>query len=180
MEGIVKISKEDEGLYLNFDHIGVSFDNDTIYMQNSGNAMNPYIHFKECDDMYIHLAKKINLENMYSAISNKKKSTHFTDSQIENLLISEPITKNNVDMYNNLAYHLSCTKNGNQQAINILTQVTNKFPERVVAYLNLADNYWNLGEKEKAVKNYNMYISLMKSQKKDLSRIPQSVWERIK
>lgn len=59
IQGVTKLSKEDQVVYLNFtEGIGGMFSNDTIYMQNSGNAMNPYHHFKECDEMYIHWAKK--------------------------------------------------------------------------------------------------------------------------
>lgn len=58
-KGIVNISKEDKVIYLDFsDGIGAMFSNDTISIQNSGNSMNPYVHFKECNDMYIHLVKK--------------------------------------------------------------------------------------------------------------------------
>ena len=61
IQGAAKLSKEDQVLYLDFGRgIGGMFSNDTIYMQNAGNAMNPYNHFKECNEMYIHWVKKQN------------------------------------------------------------------------------------------------------------------------
>ncbi|MGE8555570.1 MAG: hypothetical protein ACN6OB_16745 [Chryseobacterium jejuense] len=61
IQGVTKLSKEDEVFYLDFgEGIGGMFNNDTIYMQNSGNTLNPYHHFKECDEMNIHWVKKQN------------------------------------------------------------------------------------------------------------------------
>ncbi|WP_312400015.1 tetratricopeptide repeat protein, partial [Chryseobacterium sp.] len=62
----------------------------------------------------------------------------------------------------------------------LLKKIIQKFPSRVVAYLNLADNYWAINDKDLAKKNYKKYIELMKSQNKDQSKIPQRVFERIK
>ena len=59
-------------------------------------------------------------------------------------------------------------------------KVIEKDPNRVVVYLNIADCYWELNQKEKAKQNYQKYLSLMKSQKKDLKKIPKRVYERIK
>jgi tetratricopeptide (TPR) repeat protein len=54
------------------------------------------------------------------------------------------------------------------------------FPKRSVAYLNIADNYWALNQKEIAIENYKKYMQLMKEQKKDLKKIPKYVFERTK
>ncbi|WP_053326801.1 hypothetical protein [Chryseobacterium gallinarum] len=59
IKGIVKLSKEDHVTYLDFGNgISAMFDKDTISIQNSGNSMNPFVRFKECNEMYIHLVKK--------------------------------------------------------------------------------------------------------------------------
>lgn len=60
-----------------------------------------------------------------------------------------------------------------------LNKVIEKFPTRAVAYLNIADCYWELKNIDKAKKNYNKYVQLMKEQKKDLKKIPKYVYERI-
>ncbi len=59
IQGIVRIDQENNATYLYFfNGIGGLFSNDTISIQNSGNSGNPYWHFKECDEKYIHLVKK--------------------------------------------------------------------------------------------------------------------------
>ncbi len=88
------------------------------------------------------------------------------------------ISNQNLTMLNNFAYRI---ENINPYvSIKILQKILVKFPNRVVAYLNLANSYWNIGEKEKAVENYKKYTSLMKLQKKDLKKILKYVLERIK
>ena len=85
------------------------------------------------------------------------------------------LTNTNVTKINNIAYELQ-----NSIAINVLDQIIQKYPERVVAYLNLADSYWAIDNKYLAIDNYKKYIELMKSQKKDLKKIPNYVHDRIK
>ncbi|UKB85199.1 hypothetical protein LF887_06120 [Chryseobacterium sp. MEBOG06] len=73
-KGIVTISKEDKIMYLDFSEgISAMFSNDTISIQNSGNSMNPYVHFKECNDMYIHLVKEEKFDNSRNKILDNKK-----------------------------------------------------------------------------------------------------------
>jgi tetratricopeptide (TPR) repeat protein len=62
----------------------------------------------------------------------------------------------------------------------ILEQILNKNPDRVVAWLNLADVYWNQNKKTESKKAYNKYVEIMKIQKKDTAKIPKRVFERIK
>ena len=81
-------------------------------------------------------------------------------------------------MLNDFAYKL---ENINPSVgINILQKILQKFPNRVVAYLNLADSYWVIGNQDLAKENYKKYVELMKSQNKDLKKIPKEVLERIK
>ena len=89
------------------------------------------------------------------------------------------INKFNEKKINNFAYSLYKSKNYNY-SISLLENVISKSPKRVVAYLNIADCYWETNEKEKAKENYKMYIQLMKDQKKDLKKIPKYVLERTK
>ena len=325
-DGKVKISKEDGTTYLNFDIVSGIFDKDTIYIQNSGNSINPYWHFKECDEKYIHFvkqklqssfekkllsnytqydvilnynndfnndgvqdklyvlcSKKENSESLInnnSSISKRKLLIYFgtknsltkafesdnifpcreclgksdnyvSDLKFENnilnytttiapfssenyyvinftlqfsnynlsickyketyykagvddeafiMLNSKDIPKvnfnyyewtsdkswidyvsissKNLSMLNDFAYKL---ENINPSVgINILQKILQKFPNRVVAYLNLADSYWVIGNQDLAKENYKKYVELMKSQNKDLKKIPKEVLERIK
>lgn len=80
---------------------------------------------------------------------------------------------------NNKGYFLYKLKFYNASLI-YLNKTIQLFPNRKVAYLNIADCYWELNEKEKAIENYKKYIQLMKEQKKDLKKIPKYVFERTK
>ncbi|WP_168238236.1 tetratricopeptide repeat protein [Chryseobacterium gallinarum] len=184
-KGFLKVSKESQITYLDFtDGISGMYANDTISIQNSGNSMNMYTHFKECNEMYMHFVKKKYFDNLYSLLSCQKKLSDYVVSyklsDIEKMISEIPVRNNNVDKYNNLAYYLAQTKNGNQFAIIILKEIIQKYPHRTVAYLNLADSFWVAGDKEEASLNYKEYLSLMKAQKKDLNKIPRYVEERIK
>ncbi|MFG0382816.1 tetratricopeptide repeat protein [Pseudomonas sp. zbq_18] len=63
------------------------------------------------------------------------------------------------------------------EAVELLKHITQKHPDRVVAYLNLADAYWAMGEQEKARKAYNQYYERMVNDQKQ-ARIPQRVMAR--
>lgn len=89
------------------------------------------------------------------------------------------IKKTNVLKINNIAFDFYLKKNY-FDSIFLLTEVIYKFPNRVVAYLNIADCFWEINEKEKAVENYQKYCQLMKEQNKNLKKIPKYVYERLK
>ena len=86
---------------------------------------------------------------------------------------------NNVESANNQAFSLEKIE-ANNFSKSLLKEIVLQYPDRTVAFLNLADVDWKLNTKEDAKKNYKTYISLMKSQNKDLSKIPQRVYDRIK
>jgi tetratricopeptide (TPR) repeat protein len=88
------------------------------------------------------------------------------------------ISSHNLAKINDFAYKLE--KINPSVAINILNKILQKYPNRTVAYLNLADSYWTIGNEDLAKENYKKYVELMKSQKKDLKKIPKEVWERTK
>ena len=73
--------------------------------------------------------------------------------------------------YNDIAYYLQQAK-ANDEAIFLLENIIEKFPNRTVAYLNLADAYDGKNETEKAKINYEKYISLMKKSGKE-NKIPK-------
>jgi len=104
-------------------------------------------------------------------------------STIENIFIEYPdvgqseIKIINVESANNQAFALEKI-GANKESKTLLEEITSQFPDRIVAYLNLGDVYWKINEKDKAKENYIQYISLMKSQKKDLSKIPKRVYDR--
>lgn len=85
----------------------------------------------------------------------------------------------NLESANNQAFSLEKIE-ANNFSKSLLKEIISQYPDRTVAFLNLADVDWKLNKKEEAQKNYNRYIALMKSQNKDLSKIPKRVYDRIK
>lgn len=66
-KGSVEIIKQDDEVYLNFIAINgkspkgdveAKYENETLLIQNEGNAMNPYSIFKKCDAKFLELKKK--------------------------------------------------------------------------------------------------------------------------
>jgi hypothetical protein len=86
------------------------------------------------------------------------------------------ISNNNVGPLNDYAYYLYRSKN-NVLAALLLREIHKKFPERVVATLNLADAYWDIGMKSDACPLYKEYIAKMTDSGKG-ERIPQSAESR--
>ncbi|MCJ7934538.1 MAG: tetratricopeptide repeat protein [Chryseobacterium sp.] len=120
----------------------------------------------------------------YFDLKNKKFATRIFKASNEDIFINypEPAQRNiiitDVEAANNLAFSLE-QKGAYSDAKLLLNNIISQYPERVVAYLNLADAEWSLDNKEEAKKNYNLYLSLMKKQNKNLSKIPKRVYDRI-
>jgi len=72
--------------------------------------------------------------------------------------------------FNEVGYH--------EEAVYLLEKIIEKFPKRTVAYYNLADAYWAMGDKKRAIKAYMTYIELMKAKGKE-KRIPKVVQDRV-
>ena len=100
-------------------------------------------------------------------------------SRTDTLLILSKysLTYRTADTYNNIAYYLQ-QAGANQESVYLLEKIIEKFPNRTVAYLNLGDAYYGLGDKEKAIKAYQAYIDQMK--KKGLeSKMPKRSIEHV-
>jgi hypothetical protein len=113
------------------------------------------------------------IEKLPSYVKNK--SVILNIDSVKELMSNNPINNKNVKLYNDIAFFLSYN-----ESIYLLNKILEKYPNRVVAYLNLADSYWAINKKDLAKENYKKYVALMKSQNKDLKKIPKQVWERIK
>lgn len=86
------------------------------------------------------------------------------------------ISNDNVGPLNDYAYYLYRSKNNILAAL-LLREIHKKFPERVVATLNLADAYWDIGMKSDACPLYKEYIAKMTMNGKG-ERIPQAAKSR--
>jgi hypothetical protein len=111
-----------------------------------------------------------------------------SSAEMDLLVKNNPLTAANVQQYNDLAYYMLEHKAYDEyhtrilqySARNILENITTQFPNRVVAWLNLADAY----AEDKAYKDnmaaaYKKYLELMRAQGKE-AKVPQRVYDRIK
>jgi len=119
-----------------------------------------------------------NNKNAFELIFSYKSDDFFIDYPVNTFKIG---TLNLLDIKNSndIAYYLEEAQIY-EEAIFILKSIIKKESTRTVAYLNLADSYWAIGNEDLAKENYKKYIELMKFQKKNLTKIPKQVWERIK
>ena len=95
---------------------------------------------------------------------------------VEVLLNEIKVEKHNIQKFNDIAYYFE--QNGlYHSAILILKEVIKVKPNRIVAYINLGDAYWGLGDKTKAKESYTKYVDLMK--KSNISgKIPKRILSR--
>lgn len=140
--------------------------------------------------------RNFTLAELYKRFANKKdKNSFYNDCallpvyyEIRWLMDETPLTAQNVQLYNDIAFYMSDfipqdTDNRRQVAetcLDLLRTITYKFPERAVAWLNMADVYWNRNDnyKNPAKEAYKKYLELMKAQGKE-AKVPQRVYERI-
>ncbi len=122
--------------------------------------------------------KLISISSIEKKIKTKKDLKTYNKEFFQNLLPEKPIEKKTLTTYNNIAYYLQ-KAGSNKEAIYLLEKIIEKFPKRTVAYYNLGDAYWALGEKEKAKKAYSTYIKMMKEKGKE-KKIPKKLKQRVK
>ncbi|QDF28497.1 tetratricopeptide repeat protein [Halarcobacter anaerophilus] len=120
----------------------------------------------------------ISLDEISYVSKNFKLKNILSNNEIKYLLNRFPFTLKNVTQYNNIAYYLQ-KAGANKEAIYLLEKIIEKYPNRIVAYINLGDAYWDNGDKIKAKEAYKKYIELMKKADKE-KRIPIKVEDRIK
>jgi hypothetical protein len=111
-------------------------------------------------------------------LNKSEKGNKYSEYEVTKLMFESLVEgmKERLVKLNNIAYYLQ--KNGaNKEAIIILRVIVRDFPSRTVAHYNLADAYWELGKKEKAIQSYQTYIKQMKEKGKS-KRIPKVVQDR--
>ena len=105
------------------------------------------------------------------------KDSAFNLDVLKAILKDIKLKKKNLTTYNNIAYYLQ-KAGANEEAIYLLEKILEKFPKRTVAYYNLGDAYWGLGDKTKAIRAYQTYIEQMRVKGKS-KKIPQIVKDRV-
>ncbi len=87
------------------------------------------------------------------------------------------ISTKTLTQYNNIAYYLE-KAGAYKESIYLLEKIIEKYPNRIVAYINLGDAYLGNKQKTKAIKAYKKYIELMKKTGKE-KKIPKRVLELV-
>ncbi|WP_428740042.1 tetratricopeptide repeat protein [Sulfurimonas sp.] len=120
---------------------------------------------------------KKNYAKKYDSLFTLKDSS-FDIGALKEILNEVPISTKTLTQYNDIAYYLE-QANANDEAIYLLEKIIEKYPNRIVAYYNLGDAYWDDGDKLKAKQAYKKYIELMTNADKE-KKIPQIVKDRAK
>jgi hypothetical protein len=149
--------------YSDLEEIGSSL-NDSFIKHKSFAVTNLY------DSFY----KKIGILN-YTVTNDDKfiKAPLDDDKYIKDIKIID------TDKLNDVAYYLE-QSGAYKESMFFLNKIIGDNPERVVAWLNLADAQWGDHKKNDAKISYQKYIHLMEIQNKDIKKIPPRVYERIK
>lgn len=125
-------------------------------------------------NLYDNIYEKIGIVNFTITNDDKFIKAPFNeDKYIKDIKIKD------TDKLNDVAYYLE-QSGAYKESIFFLNKIIDNNPQRVVAWLNLADAQWENEKKKDAKISYQKYIYLMKIQNKDLKKIPQRVYERIK
>lgn len=162
--------------------IKVSYYPYSLGINNKEYAPNKNLYLQ--DSLKNKIRSETIFNNEYEKLKSLKKLKNYNfNHSYENLFLlikEKPINTVTLDKYNNLAFYIAQTKEGSFKALYLYNEILDKFPSRVVTYLNLGDCYWSIGIEDLAIENYKKYVELMKAQKKDLNKIPKQVWERVK
>ncbi|WP_299897201.1 tetratricopeptide repeat protein [uncultured Aquimarina sp.] len=148
----------------------VDFESDTTRIINFRNFQDQA--YEQNIDLY-----SIAIEDLYKTREFDKLKLFGDSTVLEIALYNVAINKALVQ-YNDIAYYLEQGK-AYKEAIFLLERIVKEAPNRTVAYINLGDAYWGIGEKEEAKKAYQTYVKQMKANGK-ASKIPKLVLKKIK
>lgn len=146
----------------------------------TGSDLEPFILSQDNEQFDVFCSKTTFTSKKLSWFekSIKERNIPINGTLIQDMVETYPISKSNQVTYNNIAFYLY-ELGEYHHAISILESIIDKVPNRIVAYINLADSYKSIGEYEKAKENYRTYMKLMiNSDKKN--KIPDRVYKEIK
>lgn len=149
-------------------------------METDDGPIYPYVTEKKILTHLIEIglcqAPKFSLSTIESDLKNKKNLQTYTVDYLKQVLDENGLNILTLESFNNFAYYLQ-QAGANQESAYLLEKIIEKFPNRTVAYFNLGDAYYGLGDKTKALKAYQTYINQMKK-KGWGGKIPKRVLER--
>ena len=142
----------------------VKYDRESILMTNNKKCYTVYM----VDNSLIEFREYI----------KNNKNFDVNESRIDWYINRYNIDQKNVSIYNDIAFYLGEGHNYNS-SLYILKKIIKIHPNRIVAYLNIADVYWEIGNKDHAKVYYQEYISRMgRIGKKSI--IPKRVFQRVR
>lgn len=106
-----------------------------------------------------------------------KSMKNISEELLFTLMFNFDLNNKTLVNYNDIAYYLEKHESF-KGSIFLLEKIVEKFPNRMVAYINLGDAYWGNSEQDKAIKAYDTYITQMKAKGKE-SKIPKRVFDRV-
>ncbi|AYN28456.1 tetratricopeptide repeat protein [Buttiauxella sp. 3AFRM03] len=115
---------------------------------------------------YFNALRFFKVHNVSSAVNSLE--PYMVESLVNNYY--------NVDIYNDYGFFLQ-QNNMPDEAVKYLTVVINRSPGRIPAYLNLADSYWDAGNRAEAKVKYKKYVELMQGLGQS-KKIPQRAIDR--
>lgn len=142
-------------------NLWVLIHNKSLFLYNSGNKI-------EAAQLVSDLLKIVKVQ-LPKELEDQYKGNFAVDALHQNEKLIPQIS--------DCAFFLEQANLNIDEAISIFRYILKISPDRVMTYLNLADALWKKTEKERAIIEYEKYISLMKSNKNE-SEIPDYVLKR--
>ncbi len=103
---------------------------------------------------------------------------YFNDYEYTRIFFNDNLYNLYLNIMNDYAFFLEQAKKY-RESIEILNFVIKTTPKRIVAFINLGDAYYGIGDTDNAKNSYQTYIDLMKKNGKQ-KRIPKRVYDRVK
>ncbi len=161
------------------------FDHAELYQLNEGMICkteeeiinSTTIKLIETDECNIIKKIGITLDEISYVSKNFKLKNILSNNEINYLLNRFPLSTKTLTQYNDIARYLE-KAGAYQESIYLLEKILEKYPNRIVAYINLGDAYLGDKQKDKAIQSYKKYIELMKEAGKE-NKIPKRVLELV-
>ena len=109
----------------------------------------------------------------------KKKKIELEPYEFYTLVYEVGIHDKTLQQINDLAYYYAKEHPASKLLVKVYEDILSLYPNRTVAYYNLGDAYWALGQKKEAKKMYEVYVKQMKARGKG-KRVPKVVKERLR
>lgn len=142
---------------------------------NYGEVMDPYILFEECDKA-LEYHKVEDLKAIEDDLKAKRNLDKYSLKFFYTLQEYFPINDESLRLYNDIAYYLYQAEKY-EASISLLTDILARYPDRVVAHLNMADAFVAIKKEDEAKPYYLTYIAQMVKLGKE-KKIPKELFVR--